>query len=71
MTTKLKGPGVKRKEAYSIMYKARKAAPGALCPYTRNTHKWSIWTTARRYMKSHTHDQIYAALEAAGVKCNE
>ena len=64
---KLKGPGVKGRDALAIVAAAHRALASIECPYTRNTHKWSIWQTAYRNPKV-TNEQLMTALKDSGVK---
>ena len=68
--SKLRGPGVKRREAHCIVAQAHRALWKRECPYTKNTHKWSIWMTAYRN-PGVTNEKLFEALQASGVKCNE
>ena len=61
---KLRGKGVDRTAAYSIITKGKRASTERQCPYRRNTVRWSIWVTAFRN-KSVSHSRIYQALQDA------
>lgn len=68
--SKLRGPGVKKREALVIMAAAHRALDSSECPYSRNTHKWSIWMTAYRN-KDFVNEVVLDALKKSGVKCDE
>ena len=68
--SKLRGPGVKARETLSIIAKAHRALWVGDCPYSRNTHKWSIWMTAYRNPDAQN-IEVFHALLKAGVKCDE
>lgn len=69
-SSKLRGPGVQARETFSIMAQAHRAKGTADCPYSRNTHKWSIWMTAYRNQEASNLD-VFHALLRSGVRCNE
>ena len=66
MAIKLKGRGLKKRDVYQIMYRARQTDSIRECPYTLHSVRWCIWTTSFKN-KEFTHDQVYQALLDAGV----